>query len=165
MVSVIIPYVCDRGAKRVLFVGCRDYTAGYPGLFSARGVEVWTIDIDPAAAKWGAPGRHVTGDASTLDTIPGLPEFDAIVFSGILGFGIDDVPTAARSFLGFARSLAAGSLLVVGWNTDRSADPRLLAECDRLFDDVPDPAMAARRVFDGSTHTYDFLVRNDAPIA
>ena len=38
--SAVMPYVCDRGARRVLFVGCRDYTSGYPRLFATRGIEI-----------------------------------------------------------------------------------------------------------------------------
>ncbi|GAC1309786.1 MAG: hypothetical protein NVSMB19_23690 [Vulcanimicrobiaceae bacterium] len=164
MRDVIIPFVCASGAKRVLFVGCRAYTAHYPRLCAARNVQVWTIDIDPAAARWGATGRHVTGDASALDAIPICPEFDAIVFNGILGYGVDDAPGASRSFTCFARVLKSKALLVVGWNTDRTDDPRSLPEFGRYFSDLRDSAVTARQTFDGSTHVYDILLRNDVAV-
>ena len=162
LVSVVIPFICSRRPGRVLFVGCRSYTARYPRLFARQGFEVWTIDVDPAAARWGARGRHVTGDASRLDTIPELPQFDCIVFNGILGFGIDDAQGARRSFLGFARVLRAGSLLVIGWDTDKTDDPRNFSELTSNFEDVHDPAVPPRQVFEHSTHVYDFLVRKTA---
>ena len=160
MRSVIVPLICNSGATRVLFVGCQDYTFEYLRLFATRGVEIWTVDIDPAASRWGMPERHITADASKLDTIASCPNFDAILFSGVLGFGIDDVPTARRTFRGFARVLAPGALLVIGWNTDRTSDPRSLPEYGQFFEQVRNPMIAARRSFDGSTHIYDFLQRN-----
>ena len=96
-----------------------------------------------------------------LDTIPGCPKPDAIVFNSVLRYGIDDLPTADRSFIGFARLLAPAALLVVSWNKYPSEDPQLLPECSRLFNKLRDLAIAARRDFDASTHVYDFLVRND----
>jgi hypothetical protein len=159
LVSVIIPFIYSRRPSRVLFVGCRSYTAHYPRLFARRGIEVWTIDVDPAAARWGARGRHITGDASALDTVADLPQVDCIVFNGILGFGIDDAQGARRSFLGFARVLREGSLLVIGWDTDKTTDPRDFHELTCNFEDVRDPAVPPRQVFEDSTHVYDLLVR------
>jgi hypothetical protein len=163
LVSVIIPFVCSRRPTRVLFVGCRHYTAKYPRLFARHGVEVWTTDIDPEAARWGARGRHIVGDASALDSIRDLPKFDCIIFNGILGFGIDDLQGARRTFTGFARVLAAGALLVIGWDTDHTSDPRDLPELCTRFDDLRSPTVPVRHTFEDSTHVYDFLVRNGTP--
>ncbi|HET7881236.1 MAG TPA: class I SAM-dependent methyltransferase [Acetobacteraceae bacterium] len=162
LVSDIIPYVCSRRPKRVLFVGCRNYTARYPRMFARHGVEVWTIDIDPQAARWGAPGHHLIGDASALDALPQLPEFECIIFNGILGFGIDDPETVRRTFAGFSRVLPVGALLVIGWDTDRTADPLTVPDLRASFDGLRDPSVPARISFDNSPHVYDILVRNKA---
>lgn len=164
LVDVIIPLVCARQPRRVLLVGCRRYTASYPRLFCRRGVEAWTMDIDPEAARWGAPRRHITGDASALDIIPDFPEFDSVVFNGILGFGINDVARVRRTFRGFARVLAPGSLIVIGWDTDYTEDPRSASELRALFDELRDPLIHPRQAFEGSTHVYDFFVRNAVPV-
>ena len=45
----------DLRPSRLLFVGCKCYTHGYGDLFGAPETELWTLDIDPRAAKWGVP--------------------------------------------------------------------------------------------------------------
>jgi hypothetical protein len=70
LVRELIPAV-GRCADKVLVIGCRPYTKHYPGLFGMHGAECWTIDIDPSAARWGAPGRRVTGAIQDSHTCAG----------------------------------------------------------------------------------------------
>ena len=159
LVSEIIPLISQRGVVRVLFVGCGRGNEGYWRLFAQHNVEVWTIDNDPAVARWGAPGHHITGDASALHEMQDLPKFDCIIFNGVLGYGIDGVEAAQHTFISFAQILAPKSLLIIGWNTDATVDPRTLPALREMFEDLQDPSVPARRRFEGSTHVYDFLVR------
>lgn len=160
LASVIIPFICSRQPVRVLFVGCRKEQMVYWDLFAANGVEVWTIDIDPAAARWGVPARHIIGDVSALETVADLPRFGCILFNGVLGFGINDVESMRRTFVGFGRILAPGALLVIGWNAGHATDPREVTDLAALFDDLQDPHVPTRQTFEGSDHIYDFLLRN-----
>src|SRR5438094_9531121 len=60
----IFPYVLSReDCRRILFVGCDWYTAGYAKVF--RGREYWTIEIDARRRKYGAP-QHVVGEAENV---------------------------------------------------------------------------------------------------
>ena len=57
--TVILPRLASwSGFGRVLFVGCAEYTGNYEDYFA--GQDYYTIDIDPAAAAYGAtkPRHH-----------------------------------------------------------------------------------------------------------
>jgi len=77
------------GCKRVLFVGCRMEQTGYWAQFEQLGVEVWSVDIDPAVARFGVPGRHFVGDATELQAIASLPDFDCIAIGASPQAGAD----------------------------------------------------------------------------
>ena len=146
---------------RVLFVGCGKGERKWAGVCSlSTTLRSGVFDNDPAAARWGAPDHHITGDASTLHAMQDLPKFDCIIFNGVLGYGIDGVEAAQHTFIGFAHILAPKSLLIIGWNTDATVDPRTLPGLREMFEDLQDLSVPARRRFEGSTHVYDFLVRS-----
>ena len=165
MESVIIPFLGERNIAKVLLVGCRRFTMHYPTMLAARGVTAWTIDIDADAEKFGVPGRHIIGDASVLDTNPTCFGFDAIVLSGVLGYGINEVGAIRRTFRGLARILTQGSILIVGWNQGLTDDIKSVPECVGFFDPLVHPTIPARKVFADSNHVYDFMLRNDRTIA
>jgi hypothetical protein len=71
------------GGGRILWVGCRAYTADDYAVLEAGGAEVWTTDIDPEAARWGVQGRHRTGDVCVIDQVFGDMTFDAISCNGV----------------------------------------------------------------------------------
>jgi len=158
MRQVILPRLAARAPARVVSFGCRPYSLDIHEDLDAAGIEVWTADIDPAAAEWGMPGRHLTGDASRLETLPGLPPVDAIICNGVLGWGVDAEDDVRRALRGFHAALSPSGLLILGWNTDTLPDPANLPEW-KLFA----PAFAfhdpARVTFESVTHVYDFLER------
>jgi hypothetical protein len=164
MTNIIIPFVRDSQFKRILFVGCQRFTSTYPRLLSQNGGEVWTIDIDPTVVRWGAPNRHIIGDASVLDTIVDNVRFDCIIFNGVLGWGIDDEPTISRTFLAFGRVLRPASLLVLGWNIGRTIDPRLMPDLISRFEDLRHSSIPSRMTFPESDHCYDFFVRRSVDL-
>src|ERR1700747_1001781 len=53
MTEKILPALASSKARRVLFVGCKAYTARYGKRLTHVGIEYWTTDIAPAAAIWG----------------------------------------------------------------------------------------------------------------
>jgi SAM-dependent methyltransferase len=121
LVRELIPAVGRRGGK-VLFIG-RRYTKHYPALLAAQGVECWTIDIDPIAARWGAPERHVIGDI--LDEPDHWPasSFDTIILNGVFGFGLNSERDQDAALRACRLLLTKDGWLVLGWNTDRCIDP------------------------------------------
>jgi len=159
---LILPVFAALGG-RILWVGCRRYTAQYPALLAAEGAEVWTLDIDEAVARWGAPGRHLTFDLAHIDELLAPRSFDAILCNGVFGFGLDEPDAQQRALRAMARILKAGGWLLLGWNTDRCADP--LAEPALREYLVPQSlgGLGARCRVDGVTHVYDCLRRTEIP--
>ncbi|WP_336487911.1 class I SAM-dependent methyltransferase [Methylobacterium nigriterrae] len=156
--EVIQRAVIRSGARRVLNIGVRKYTTTFTDALRAGGIEVWTLDIDPAVSRWGAPGRHIVADATRLDEVEACYGFDGIVASGVLGFGIDAEPQIRRAFEGLSRILEPGAFLVLGWNRNRVADPAWLwEEAGFAYDGR---FHLGRRVsFSEVTHVYDFLAK------
>lgn len=155
----IINLIAARSCRRILNVGCQRYTRVITDRLIQTGAEVWTLDIDPAAEKWGVPGRHIVDDASEIDKNPMCYGFDCILFNGVFGWGINSPDAVARTLAGLHRVMAPGTLLVVGWNTDRLDDIETHAQFGRLFHRVE----PGRIRFPTSTHVYDILEANDAP--
>lgn len=132
MHDVLIPALARRGG-RLLFVGCRRYTSAYPKALERGGVTCWTIDIDPESARWGAPGRHVVAGIEHGRTAFPAASFETIVLNGVFGFGVDSVSGQDAVIDVCAELLVEGGLLVLGWDTDRGADPSALPELARSF--------------------------------
>jgi SAM-dependent methyltransferase len=156
---VILPEVLARKAQRVLSVGVEQYTAHYPALFAQAGVELWTVEIDPYHARWGEPGRHVTGDVRELRRLFVPASFDVVLFNGIIGFGIDDVGSAEQAISAVAAVLKPDGWLVLGWNIDKGVDPLSLTSTRRLFTRWEEGPLPSHMEVPGTTHVYDQLRR------
>lgn len=89
--QVIIPAFGMYGVKRVLFVGVAPYTWHYGRLFRRQDIELWTIDVRPDAAVWGARNRHIVGDISNSGKVLSGGGFDLVIMMGIIGYGLNDV--------------------------------------------------------------------------
>lgn len=158
LVDRYIPAFAQAGG-RILWVGCQAYTAGYPALLEAEGAEVWTLEFDPAAAIWGREGRHRTGDLKVADQLFGDLRFDAILCNGVLGFGVNSAEDQQAALAAMAAILRPGGLLLLGWNTDRIADPvaagfTAVGHRPTTLGDLP-----ARMTFPTVTHVFDLLER------
>jgi len=149
----LIPVIGRRGGK-VLFIGCRKYTKHCPRLLAARGLECWTIDIDPIAARWGAPERHVIGDILDEPNHWPASSFDTIILNGVFGFGLNSERDQDAALRACRLLLAKDGWLVLGWNTDRSVDPSELPTLQNLFRPSSIPGLAQRQTFAKSTHVY-----------
>lgn len=160
MNDVILPALLESGFSRVLSVGCAEYTQEVPGRFEARGIECWTTDISPEEARWGHPERHLVGDVSGLAERLPASHFDAILFSGVMGYGVnaEHMPPIIE---GFHRLLRPGGLLLAGWNVGLAIDPLTLECVTRRFEHAPALSMPARKEIERSTHVYDLFVRRD----
>ena len=155
----ILPWLVKPDGGTILSVGVAEYTAHYEGLVRKLGGVLHTADIDPNVAQFGAQS-HVVRSVTELraSDFPSPPA--AILFNGVIGFGLDDERDIEKAFETLAGLLSAEGKLVVGWNTDRTADPiATTAAVHRFFDRCSGPTGRMHITFTGSTHTYDFLRR------
>jgi SAM-dependent methyltransferase len=144
---------------RILWVGCKPYTAGYPALLEAGGGEVWTTEIDPRGEAWGRQGRHRTGDICQADRLFGDLKFDAVLCNGVLGWGVDAPEDQARALAAMAGTLKPGGLLLLGWNTDKMDDPVAAGLTARDFTPASFAGLPSRTPVPRVTHVYDLLAR------
>ncbi len=158
LVSRILPAFAAEGG-RVLWIGCRRYTAAYPGRMQRAGVEFWTTDIAPEVEAWGAKGQHRTGDAREIDTVFADLTFDAVLCNGVLGYGVDSPEDQAATLRAMANVLRPGGRLLLGWNTDKIADPVAAGLVDPWFTPAPLADIPARLTCPPTTHVYDLLQR------
>jgi hypothetical protein len=154
----IIPEIARQGGN-ILFVGVRAYTTDYYAMLESGGGTCWTLDIDPAAASFGAPGRHATGCIGALaDLIPGVT-FDSIVMTGVLGFGVNRFSHQRDVIAECAEALVEGGILVLGWNGTR-VHPSLLEEAAaNWFDYRPLGDLPPRIWVRDYDHNFAFLRR------
>jgi SAM-dependent methyltransferase len=155
----ILPRIGRRGGAALL-VGCRRYTAQDPKILKRYGALCWTLDIDPAAARWGAQGRHVVAPIEGAASVFRRAMFDTVVLCGVFGFGVDEIAEQEAAIEACAAILKPGGLLVLGWNSDLVADPARLSGLARDFTRSCD-GKDRRVTFRRSTHVFDFHRRRD----
>lgn len=156
MAEAYIPALAADGG-RILWVGCRAYTAADYDDLEARGAEVWTTDIDPKAERWGRDGRHRTGDVCEIDRIFPDITFDAIVCNGVLGYGVDEPGPQKQALDAMAAILRPGGLLILGWNTDKIDDPIAAGLASPTYAGTDYAGQPTRVRFETVTHVYDTL--------
>ncbi|RZJ47368.1 MAG: methyltransferase domain-containing protein [Brevundimonas sp.] len=158
MADTWIPAFAGEGG-RILWVGCRAYTATDYAALETNGAEVWTTDIDPDAGRWGRAGRHRTGDICEIDTVFPDLVFDAILCNGVFGYGVDDAAAQQRAMTAMAAVLRPGGRLLLGWNTDKTSDPLTPEIMGAAFQPTAFADQPSRVRFDTVTHVYDSLRR------
>ena len=111
---------------RVLFVGCKPYTARYGRRLTGVGIDYWTTDIDPAAAMWGERNHHIVGDVTLIDDLCSPNSFDAVLLNGVIGdgTGLDEEDQMNRAVTAIARILRPNGILLIGWNSSKSTRTR-----------------------------------------
>jgi SAM-dependent methyltransferase len=158
--SIVPAFAAARG--KILWIGCRRYTAAYPEMLERQGATCWTVDIDPEAAIWGRRGRHLVADACALPYSPDEVVFDSVLCNGVFGFGVD-APVAQKACLAsIARILRPGGVLLLGWNTDRTEDPIEAGRIEPWFEPTAFGSLEQRLRCAGTTHVYDLLRRRSA---
>jgi hypothetical protein len=149
----ICPWLAQHYAH-ILFVGTSSYTYHYERLFAPD--QYTTIDVRPNAAVWGARD-HIIAPVEEIGRHRPKGFFDCVILNGVLGFGVNDVEHMRIVIEALHSALAAGGLLIVGWNTDLHDDPqRLLMP---YFAPNTRTPWVERRSFPAETHVYDFFVR------
>jgi hypothetical protein len=152
----IFPEVAARGGN-ILFVGVRAYTTGYAEQLESRGGICFTVDFDPAAAKFGVVGRHATG--CITDIARHFPDtmFDTIVMTGVFGFGVNRASHQLAALEACAKRLKTSGMLVLGWNDRRVAEDVLAEAAARWFDFRPFGVLPPRIWVTGYDHNFAFL--------
>ncbi len=112
----------------VLDIGKRDYTEHYPRL---AGTDRYvTVDLDEAQRP------DLVADVAAPDFVrlasARHPTYGAILFNGMIGYGIDTPATLAASLGNLATLLREGGLLLVGWNEREVERPQLFAALQQL---------------------------------
>ena len=153
----VLPWL-GQHAARILFVGTAPYTYRYEDLFAARPGQFTTIDVNPAAAVWGAPD-HIVGLIQEIGRWHPAGTFDGVVVNGVFGFGVDDPEAMRATIEAVHHVLKPGGLLVVGWNLDRHADPEGLGLYEGRFAPAEGLPWRRRMTFESETHVYDIYVR------
>ena len=160
LVDRILPALSTPGTT-MLWVGCRRYTRRYPAMIERQGAVCWTLEIDPAARRWGHPERHTVGDLQKVGALYPSGYFDVALINGVFGWGLDTMDGQNEAVEGLARVLKPAGILMLGWNTDRSSDPTKLLAIERFFVPSQRSGVERRIVVPGVTHIYDFLSRNN----
>lgn len=107
----------DRAVERVLFVGVQWYTTRYPSHFasSTPPKTFATIDPEPGVARFGSEPHAVGRIQDLAEHFPGVV-FDAIVMSGVIGFGLNDPLEVDKALAACEGALRPGGWLVLGVN-------------------------------------------------
>ena len=159
--KTILPAIRGAAPERVLFVGVRGYTRRYGATFRGAATEYWTSDIDPAAAAYGAPGRHVVGDLCELDRLFAPEGFQIVMVNGVFGWGLDEPGRMERAIRAVHSVLASRGVLLLGWNSDRVTDPEELPALQELFAPAVFAGLPQRRAFADVTHVYGWYRKRD----
>jgi len=162
----IFKHLLERGCERILFAGVEIYTCHYPRYFPGRTFH--TIDWDADKAHYGNRALHRTGSVCELDKFYPAATFDAIVFNGLVGYGLNssiDVDLALAQAHG---ALADGGVFIVGWNNTPT-------HLDFKLDDLPSYRLFDRfapsiegvvgnriEIRSDNNHTFDFLIKTPA---
>jgi SAM-dependent methyltransferase len=110
----LFPALQDRSdLQRILFVGVEWYTRKYPSLFADR--EFWTLDIDPAVARYGARGRHIVDSITQVEQHFEPSSLDVIICFGVWGPWVHEPGEPERTYRNFYDLLRPGGLFILGW--------------------------------------------------
>ncbi len=121
-------FLADDSIQHVLDIGVAWYTRSYPRLY--RGVDYWTVDIDPDKTRIAGP-NHRTVSATRLDDAFGPDTFDLVVCNGVFGWGVNNPADAEQAVAACAAVMRPDAWLVVGWN---DVEGRRVAGLDDLLD-------------------------------
>ena len=117
MTQHILPALASAKVQRVLFVGCKAYTARYGKRLTRAVVDYWTTDINPAAAIWGEKDHHIVCDIAKIDNVCPAESFDAVLLNGVIGDGVDDESEMNLTVTAIARILRLNGILLIGWDS------------------------------------------------
>jgi SAM-dependent methyltransferase len=163
MTQHILPALASSKVQRVLFVGCKAYTARYGRQLTRAGIEYWTTDINPAAVIWGEQGHHVVCDIAKIDDACPAESFDAVLLNGVIGDGVDDENEMNRAVTAIARILRPNGILLIGWDSLKNhPDPMKIEAVTTYFSHESVLPLPQRKTFPDTDKVYDWLIKTTA---
>jgi hypothetical protein len=166
MTRHILPALASAKVRRVLFVGCKAYTARYGRRLTRAGIEYWTTDINPAAAIWGEQDHHIVSDIAQIDKICPAELFDVVLLNGVIGDGVDDESQINQTVTAIARILRPNGLLLIGWDALKEhSNPMEIHATNTFFRHESILALPVRKTFADTDKVYDWLIKIQAPEA
>lgn len=158
--QIIFPgYLADPRIRRVLFVGCDNYTVQYGEFFAS--VDFWTIEPDPKKQRYGAR-QHVVGTLEQLDRLFKPGSFDLVLCNGVFGWGLNTAEQCEAAFGNCRTCLADGGHLMIGWDDTPGAKLASTRLCDieslSRFDRFAFPVLGTWRYVTDTPyrHTFEF---------
>ena len=162
--QVMLPAMARMKPANVLRAGTRRYTRRYPEVFDREMTAVWTIDFDPAAARFGNGQLHRTGDMCQVDQVFRGVRFDMIHVNGMLGFGVDTPKNIREMIAACHRALQPSGYLMLGWDADRTPDPTNNEDINSRFEHtgfIDAPTRHKVTGIDGHDHVFDWFRARD----
>ncbi len=162
--TIIFPWISNEpGFKKMLFVGCDWYTAHYHELLPNG--EVWTMDYDPAKARYGSRFHKIGAAQDVADLYP-TGTFDVIICNGVLGWGLNDINDIEKAFEAMNAVLVPSGLFVLGWNDITRCRPVELDSINslKMFDKFVFPPLGAdcHLTATPNRHTYSFFRKSNS---
>ncbi|MBU1246200.1 MAG: methyltransferase domain-containing protein [Nanoarchaeota archaeon] len=145
--------------KKVLLVGVANYTENYP--FRLRKNSLWSIDIDPSVAKYGAK-NHIVGNIKDIDSFFNKDFFDIILMFGVFGYGLNDPKEADKTLKNCAKVLNKKGQLFIQWSDMPGHNQVNPQELDnyKLFKDSVFYGFKSPFRVKKKTKVFHFLVKN-----
>ncbi|MBV8102663.1 MAG: GNAT family N-acetyltransferase [Verrucomicrobia bacterium] len=162
LTETIFPALAMSTFRRVLFVGCKAYTARYGRQLTRVGVDYWTTDIEPEAAIWGEKDRHILCDITEIDHACPAESFDAVLLNGVLGDGVDEESEMDRAVTAIWRILRSEGIFLIGWNSDKKhPDPMSLESLSTYFRHECVLPLPVTKTFPDSPVIYNWFVKSN----
>jgi len=98
--------------KKVLLVGCASYTSDYPKRLQEN--ELYSIDVNKEVVMYGAK-NHIIGSVVDIDKYFEKEFFDAILFFGVFGFGLNNKKEAEKALKNCYNVLKTGGVIMIMW--------------------------------------------------
>jgi len=156
MEGTLLPAFAKMNPAHFLMVGTRNYCAHYGKYFDHGKTEYWTTDIEPDAAEFGAPGRHIIASITDADQHFKPDYFDIVSFNGIFGWGVNETSDQIKTLINLRKIMHTGGVLLIGWNNDITKDEVVAMATANGFKYANPLGLPNRKEF-GGTHVYDLF--------
>jgi hypothetical protein len=117
----VLPELSKPGVT-LLWGGCQPYL----DTIERRSAKCWALQIEPSARWWGARTAIPTGDVRNVGLLYEKHQLNVALVNGLFGYGLNRRNGQDKAIAGIAHILKPGDLLMLGWNTHRTADPSQL---------------------------------------
>lgn len=149
--------------KEILFAGVEIYTWHYKDFFKDKNFH--TIDCDPHKRNYGNGDLHKVGSVCDLTKIYERAKFEAVIFNGLVGYGLNSAEDVNTAICEAYHVLADGGLLIIGWNNTKDHLDFALEHLQgyELFEEFVPAKLGLTgsrlEMKNDNMHTFDFLIK------